>query len=282
MDNGPRKIMKMAQAAGAPKGAGWEDNYRIPLGTAEVSPLDQASAYATFANDGVSVPRHVVREVRDRKGNVIYQARPEKKRAVSEDIAHDVTYALSNVVEQGTGRAVQTLDRPVAGKTGTKDRTNDDGSSDVVSAWFVAYTRQISTAVMYVAGNDGNGDLDDYARPGDSTFFGGTYPALTWADYMKIATDGQAVRQFPSPAYVNKEEVPQPEPTMQETQEPTDQPSPTLIETPKPKPTQPRVKPKWTRRPFPSATLSSSAPEGGKTRNRWGRTPSGTPTGGAG
>jgi membrane peptidoglycan carboxypeptidase len=196
---------------------------------------------------------------------------------VTEDIAHDVSYALSNVVEQGTGRAVQTLDRPVAGKTGTKDRTDDDGSSDVVSAWFVAYTRQISTAVMYVAGNDGNGDLDSYARPGDRTFFGGTYPALTWADYMTTATEGQPVRQFPDPAYVNKEEVPQPEPTMQETQEPD---QPTLTETPKPKPTQP-WKPKWTRRPFPSATERSSDPDGDKLP-RWKRTPSGPSSGGGG
>ncbi len=274
MDDGPRKIMKMAQAAGAPKGAGWDNNYRIPLGTAEVSPLAQASAYATFANDGVSVPSHVVREVRDRKGKVIYEAQPEKKRAVTEAIAHDVTYALSSVVEEGTGRTVQTLQRPVAGKTGTKDRTNDDGSSDVVSAWFVAYTRQISTAVMYVAGNDGNGDLDNYARPGDSTFFGGTYPALTWADYMKTATKGQAVKQFPEPAYVNREEIPQPAQTIQETLQPTDQPT---TETPQPTPTQ--IKPKWPRKPFPTAT----EPGGGKIPPRWWRrTPSGTPTGGAG
>ncbi len=275
MDNGPRKIMKMAQAAGAPKGAGWDNNYRIPLGTAEVSPLAQASAYATFANDGVALPSHVVREVRDRKGNVVYEAQPEKKRAVTEDIAHDVTYALSRVVEEGTGRTVQTLERPVAGKTGTKDRTNADGSSDVVSAWFVAYTRQISTAVMYVAGKDGNGDLDNYARPGDSTFFGGTYPALTWADYMKTATKGQAVRQFPGPAYVNREEIPQPEPTMQETQQPTEQPNPTRVETPKSKPTPTRIRPQWPRRPFPTATQ----PGGGKTPPRWRRTPSGTPGG---
>jgi membrane peptidoglycan carboxypeptidase len=281
MDEGPRKIMKLAQAAGAPKGAGWDNNLRVPLGTAEVSPLDQASAYATFANDGVSVHRHVVREVRDRKGKVIYQARPEKKRAVSEDIAHDVSYALSNVVEQGTGRAVQTLDRPVAGKTGTKDRTNEDGSSDVVSAWFVAYTKQISTAVMYVAGSDGNGDLDSYARPGDRTFFGGTYPALTWADYMTTATQGQPVKPFPEPAYVNKEEVPQPEPTIQETQKPTVQPSPS-IEKPKPKPTWPRIKPKWTRRPFPSATESSSSNSDDDKTPRWWRTPGGTPSGGPG
>ena len=118
---------------------------------------------------------------------------------MSEDISHDVTYALSNVVEQGTGRAVATLNRPVAGKTGTKDRENADGSGDIVSAWFVAYTKQISTAVMYVAGNDGNADLDEFRRPGDPTFFGGTYPAMTWADYMAKATEGQPVKQFARP-----------------------------------------------------------------------------------
>ncbi|HEX6757849.1 MAG TPA: transglycosylase domain-containing protein [Propionibacteriaceae bacterium] len=276
MSNGPRKIMRMAKAVGAPKGPGWDNNSRIPLGTAEVSPLAQASAYATFANDGVAVPNHVVREVRDRKGRVVYESQPEKKRAVPEDIAHDVTYALSNVVEEGTGSAVQTLNRPVAGKTGTKDRKNADGSSDIVSAWFVAYTRQISTAVMYVAGNDGNSDLDKYARPGDNTFFGGTYPALTWADYMRAATKGQAVKQFPGPAYVNRDELPQPEQTIQETQQPTDKPTPS--ESPKQKPNPTQTKSKWQQEPNPSATKSG----GGNKPPRWRRLPTGTPTGGSG
>jgi membrane peptidoglycan carboxypeptidase len=236
-----------------------------------VSPLAQASAYATFANDGVKVSNHVVREVRDRKGRVVYESHPETKRTVAEDIAHDVTYALSNVVEEGTGSAVQTLNRPVAGKTGTKDRNNADGSSDIVSAWFVAYTRQISTAVMYVAGNDGTGDLDKYARPGDGTFFGGTYPALTWADYMKTATKGQPVKQFPGPAYVNKDELPQPEQTIQETQQATDEP--TSSESSQ-EPTQ--IKPNWPKQQDSSATKSG----GGNKPPRWRRLPEETPTGG--
>jgi membrane peptidoglycan carboxypeptidase len=281
MDNGPRKIMKMARAVGAPKGPGWDNNDRIPLGTAEVSPLAQASAYATFANDGVAVPNHVVRQVRDRKGRLIYEAHQEKKRAIREDIAHDVTYALSNVVEQGTGRAVQTLDRPVAGKTGTKDRKNADGSSDIVSAWFVAYTRQVSTAVMYVAGSDGNGDLDNYARPGDNTFFGGTYPALTWAEYMKTATKGQAVKDFPAPAYVNKDQAAQPSQTVQETLEPTDEPT---TEAPKPKSQQTWKWPPGWPTPNGTATNPKQGPSDGKTTSpRWRRLqPSGDPTGGQG
>jgi membrane peptidoglycan carboxypeptidase len=278
MDSGPRKVMRIAKAAGAPKGPGWDNSSRLPLGTAEVSPLAQASAYATFANDGVAVANHVVREVRDRKGNVIYAAQPVKTRAVNEDIAHDVTYALSNVVEEGTGRAVQTLNRPVAGKTGTKDRKNADGSSDIVSAWFVAYTRQISTAVMYVAGNSGTGDLDKYARPGDSTFFGGTYPALTWADYMKAATKGQAVKEFPGPAYVNRDELPAPEQTMQETLVP-DEPT---TKAPDPEPDQSWTwPPRW---PDPTATKPTKPGDGGKIP-RWQRTPrtpGGSSTGGLG
>ncbi len=204
MDDGPQAIIDMAKAVGAPKGAGWDLNSRIALGTAEVSPLNQANAYATFANDGTYVAPHVVKEVTDASGNVVYRAAPEERKAVSTDIAHDVTYALQNVVEQGTGSTVRTLDRPVAGKTGTKDVEDD-----ITSAWFVAYTPQISTAVMYVAGPDGNADLDDYARPGDSTFFGGTYPALTWVNYMQIAVQDLPVEQFDEAAWVNRDSAPQ-------------------------------------------------------------------------
>ena len=244
MPGGSKKVMDMAEAVGAPKGPGWEGNgARIPLGTAEVSPLAQAGAYATFANEGVAVANHVVKEVRDAKGKLLYEANPEKDRAVSSDIARDVTFALSNVVETGTGRTVQTLNRPVAGKTGTNGVTDTKGKDIVNSAWFVGFTRQISTAVMYVAGDGGNASLDDYARPGDSTFFGGTYPALTWADYMATATKGQSVKQFDPPAYVNREKAPGPTATTrpERTEEPTEKPTrpsrPTKTSKPSPTPT---------------------------------------------
>jgi membrane peptidoglycan carboxypeptidase len=293
MENGPQKIIKMAQAAGAPKGAGWDKTSRLPLGTAEVSPLAQAGAYATFANDGTYVANHVVKEVRDPKKKVIYEADPEHRRAVSEDISHDVTYALSNVVEEGTGRAVATLNRPVAGKTGTKDRENADGSGDIVSAWFVAYTKQISTAVMYVAGNDGNGDLDEFRRPGDPTFFGGTYPALTWADYMAKATEGQPIKQFAPPAYVNKDKFPAPvqtrtsqptwrsEPTEEPTSSPTETQDPTETQGPTETqdPTEPAKKGREPKPTSPTTTASSvpstSQPTGGKTKDGRGSGPPG-------
>jgi membrane peptidoglycan carboxypeptidase len=205
----------------------------------------------------------VVREVRDAKNKIIYKANPMERRATSTDIAHDVTYALSNVVEQGTGRAVQTLDRPVAGKTGTKDRVNPDGSGDIVSAWFVAYTKQISTAVMYVAGDGGNDDLDKFRRPGDSTFFGGTYPALTWVEYMKVATEGQPIKQFDAPAYVNRDKSAAQAPT--HTTKPTATATETQTETTKPPTQTPTQEPtqtptqKPTKKPKPTPTESATA-----------------------
>ncbi len=245
MKDGAKKVTDLAEAAGTPKGAGFDASARnLPLGTPEVSPLDQAGAFATFGNNGKHVANHVVREVRDANNKVIYRANPAENRAMSSDVADDVTYALSNVVEQGTGRTVQTLNRPVAGKTGTKDRGNE-----ITSAWFVAYTRQISTAVLYVAGDSGNDDLDKFKRPGDGTFFGGTYPALTWADYMETASDGMKVEDFDPPAYVNKDKaeptVPtqtatrtsEPAPTQTESASPTDEPTPTATSEPTGQPT---------------------------------------------
>ena len=69
MNDGKDKVLKLAEAAGAPKTRGWDAAPRnIPIGTPEVSPLNQASAYATFANDGTHVADHVVKEVRDANG----------------------------------------------------------------------------------------------------------------------------------------------------------------------------------------------------------------------
>lgn len=199
--SGPQKVAQAANDAGAPTGSGWDTNTsRIALGIPEVSPVNMAGAYATFANLGKQIPPHVVREVFDAKGNSIYKADTGGKQAFDPGIARDVTYALQSVTsESGTGSRVQALDRPVAGKTGTAGR--DD---DVIASWFVGYTKQITTSVMYVAGDQGTADLDPFARPGDNTFFGGTYPALTWTDYMSTATKGQKVLDFEAPAFVNR------------------------------------------------------------------------------
>jgi membrane peptidoglycan carboxypeptidase len=203
--NGPAQIIKAANDAGVPSAAGWDANNRIPLGTAEVSPLDQATGYATIANGGTYVPTHVVKEVKDSTGKVIFTAQPASQSNIDPNVAKDATFALENVVNEGTGAKVSSLGRQIAGKTGTADV-----NGHIVSSWFIGYTKQISTAVMFVAGDGGNASLDPYARKGDSAFFGGTYPALTWLDYMKVATNGQPKLTFDPPVYVNASATPTP------------------------------------------------------------------------
>jgi membrane peptidoglycan carboxypeptidase len=252
LPDGKDKTLAIARKAGAPKTRGWDaDERNVPIGTPEVSPLNQASAYASFANGGMHVAPHVVKEVKDADGNVLYKADPKKDRVVSDDVADDVTFALSSVVEQGTGRTVSALGRPVAAKTGTNGVDLDNGDNIVNSSWFVGYTPQISTAVMYVAGKTGSASLDPYRRPGDSTFFGATYPAQTWLDYMKTATDGQDVEKFDDPAYVNSYQQPTYTPAPTASTEPSapDSPSDEPSATP-----EPSVSP--SRQPTPSESAT--------------------------
>jgi len=206
--DGPQKVIDTAQRLGAVKEKGatdWVANDRVAIGSAQVSPVNMANAYATFANNGKYVQHHVISEILDNKGRVVYKADPKTHRAISKDVDSDVSYALQGVVKDGTGVAAQALGRPVAGKTGTQ------GVGDkITSAWFTGYTRQVATSVMYVAGDGGTKNLDLYKRPYDPTFFGSGYPLMTWTDYMQTATEGQKRLDFPKPAYVNRDKYPPP------------------------------------------------------------------------
>ena len=85
---------------------------------------------------------------------------------------------------------------PPPAKTGTA--TNDN--EDVSSSWFVGYTPQVSTAVMYVRGK-GNQALNGYLP----SFYGGDYPAATWTSIMSALMEGVPVEDFPPPAFVDGE-----------------------------------------------------------------------------
>ena len=73
------------------------------------------------------------------------------------------------------------------------------------SSWFVGYTPQMSTAVMYVRGK-GREALDDWlptSSDGKLGYFGGNYPAKTWTSIMQTVMEGMDVEEFPEPVYVD-------------------------------------------------------------------------------
>jgi membrane peptidoglycan carboxypeptidase len=171
----------------------------ITLGKSRVSAINMANTYATIANGGMRADVHVIDKVTDSTGKVLYQYKPHTTEAIKPDIDRDVSYAMQQVVQHGTGRNALALGRPAAGKTGTA--TNDNG--DVSSSWFVGFTPQLATAVMYVRGN-GNMALNDWLPPynGAAGYFGAGYPTATWAAVMKADLEGQPIEQFPPPANV--------------------------------------------------------------------------------
>src|SRR3546814_10243042 len=91
----------------------------IALGVEEVSPLDLASAYLTFADDGTAVEPYAITRIEDGDGYVLWEPdRPEPEAgAVDQDVARAVTYALPGVIDGGTGGAAD-IGRQAAGTTG--------------------------------------------------------------------------------------------------------------------------------------------------------------------
>ncbi|MBN2113100.1 MAG: transglycosylase domain-containing protein, partial [Acidimicrobiia bacterium] len=100
----------------------------IVLGASAVSPLEMASAYSTLANYGMRVENYLIERIEDADGNVVYQHRVERTRALDPALAAAVVNTLEQAVSRGTGGNAY-IDRPQAGKTGTHE--------DHTDAWFV-------------------------------------------------------------------------------------------------------------------------------------------------
>ncbi len=194
--DGPTKILNTAVAMGIPRSTpGLEPNRAIALGSATISPITMANAYATIADGGMHHDWFVIKKVtRASDHKVLYKAARKTDRALPDDISRDVSYALQQVVKAGTGQNARALNRPAAGKTGTA--TNANG--DVSSSWFVGYTPQVATAVMYVRGK-GNEALNGFLP----TYFGANYPTYTWRAIMSAVLEGQPSETFPPAANVD-------------------------------------------------------------------------------
>ncbi|MFT4215943.1 MAG: transglycosylase domain-containing protein [Micropruina sp.] len=186
MKDGPAKTLEFAQSVGLPKAGGWDPVSVLPLGIPEVSPLSQASGYATFANGGKHAQTHVVAQVEDGSGAILYRADTTAKQVIDPDVANDVAYALTHVVQDGTASRAGGMGFPIAGKTGTYYNRGADGGAATQACWFVGMSKQISTAVMFVAGKDGTDDLDEIYP----SFYGGGPPLSTWMAYMQQAQKG--------------------------------------------------------------------------------------------
>jgi len=182
---GPDKVVDVAHRMGITNHL---DPYlSITLGAQDVTPLQMASAYATFAADGEYHSPYVVDRVEDRDGNVIFRNSPKGERAISAQVARQVNEVLTQVVQRGTGTAARVSGWDVGGKTGSTDNNTN--------AWFVGYTRTLSTAVWMGA----PGEYISMRNVNGVTVYGGTYPAQIWGSFTRKALASTEPVDFTSP-----------------------------------------------------------------------------------
>jgi penicillin-binding protein 1A len=148
----------------------------IPLGTSELTVMDQATAYATFPAEGMQSRRHGITQIMDYQGKVLYDFNkdaPPAKRVMTKQAADYMNQMLSQIPYIGTARKAA-LDNGIvtAGKTGTTQGYRD--------AWFCGFTGNYTAAVWF--GND------DYTSTNNMT--GGSLPAMTFKILMDYAHQG--------------------------------------------------------------------------------------------
>ncbi len=176
---GPTAVRDVAEKAGISKAELTPAECAMALGGLRegVSPLEQASGFATFAAKGVAAQPYAIVRIKDRRGSVVYERKPKTTQAFGDKEAGVVNAALQRVVEGGTGTAAA-IGRPVAGKTGT--------SENFGNAWFVGYTPQLSTAV-WVGRPEGDVPMRNVHG---INVTGGSFPARIFSRYMKAALAG--------------------------------------------------------------------------------------------
>lgn len=112
----------------------------LALGVASVTPMDMTNAYSTWAASGRYAPPRVIARIVGPNGRELaLPDGPAPRQVVSPAEAHLVTSMMTTVVERGTAQRARSLNRPVAGKTGTTNNSRD--------AWFVGYTADLVAGV---------------------------------------------------------------------------------------------------------------------------------------
>jgi membrane peptidoglycan carboxypeptidase len=192
---GPELTRAAAVKAGLPSNTlGLTSDMSNVLGTASPHPLDMARVYATLADQGVRHDTYIVQSATAPTGKTVYSGANKGVRVFDKDVMAEVTYALSQVVQYGTGTEAQNIGRPAAGKTGTTEEHQ--------AVWFAGYTPQMTTVVaMYQNGPDGQVvQLTPFG--GRTEMSGGDMPCDVWVDIMNAEMKGMTVEDFPDRTYL--------------------------------------------------------------------------------
>jgi penicillin-binding protein 1A len=180
-NTGVPKAIQMARRLGITTKL--SNNLSIALGSSGVTLYELVAAYSIFANQGVRLPPVPIRYIKDRNDETLYTYEPVGESVISTGMAFMITSLMESVVQHGTAHIIrETLNRPIAGKTGTTNDYND--------AWFIGFSPELVTGVW--VGND-----EDESLGVNET--GGRTAIPIWLKYMQEALKGVPVKSFPIP-----------------------------------------------------------------------------------
>ncbi len=135
----------LTKPAGDENGNGAERVPTFTLGVVDVSPLEMAEAYATFAARGEHCDARAVTAIEDPNGNVLKEYGPQCTRVMPNVVADTVNDILKGVLEPGGFGQYITIGQEDAGKTGTTQNGR--------AVWFVGHTPNLATAAMVAGAN---------------------------------------------------------------------------------------------------------------------------------
>ncbi len=154
----------------------------VALGSAEITPIEQTSAFMVFPNDGVRVAPRYITKVTDYEGRIMEEDYSDIRDVISSRPARIMTAMLREVVLHGTGIAAAKMPYPLAGKTGT--------TNDFTDAWFVGFSPTLTCGVWI--------GYDEKQSLGDNET--GSRAALPiWMQFMNIALAGKDQGEFQPP-----------------------------------------------------------------------------------
>jgi penicillin-binding protein 1A len=139
----------------------------VALGAADLTLIEQTSAFTVFPNDGIRIEPRYIRQVTDYEGHTLEEDFPDAKDVISSRTARTMVSLLQGVVQHGTGSAARKLGHPVAGKTGT--------TNDYTDAWFIGFTPSITCGVWI--------GFDEKKKLGENET-GGHAALPIWIDFM--------------------------------------------------------------------------------------------------
>ncbi len=158
----------------------------LALGAGETPLLEMTQAYATFANGGRAKALISILRIKDRRGNILYEAdtQSEGAQAIDPRIAYQITSILSDTGARPNEFWQATLSVPgfaSAAKTGTSNkclRRDDNGNClerKPDNLWTMGYTPALVTGVWI-----GNADAAPLSARAESL----SQAAPLWKDFM--------------------------------------------------------------------------------------------------